>query len=136
MHPLILLCPFSDELIFWDSSGKDYRIYWEVGRPEMIVKKMDCEDEAGGEEGLIRMDDGCHVQYPSGQEDAEEASKPEHQACQANSEHSPEDGQEIEFLLISPAVKPGHWPSIEEPAYHPNNIFCILPPREERLWAK
>ena len=102
----------------------------------MSVEEMDCKDEAGSQQRLVRVDDRSNIEDPSWEKDGEEFWKPEHQSRKPNGKHPPEDSKKIEFLPIGPSVELWSRPFVKEPTHHSNDILNIFPARAERIRAK
>ena len=51
-----------------DAAGEDHGVHRELLEPEVGVEEVDGEDEAGGQQGLVGVDDQRDVDDPAGQE--------------------------------------------------------------------
>ena len=71
----------------------------------MSIKEMDGEDEAGGEQGFVRMNDERKVDHPAGHEPGEKGRKPHEHAGDADDQHAPEHREIVELLPIRPAIE-------------------------------
>ena len=60
------------QLVLRDAAREDDRVHGELLDAEVRVEEVDGEDEAGGEQGFIRMNDQGDVDDPAGQEPGEE----------------------------------------------------------------
>lgn len=91
----------------------------------MGVEEVDGEDEPGGQQCFVGMDDGCHVESPAWQEIAEYLREPQHQARTADGKHTPEDGDEVEFFPVCPAFERRLRSPEQEPADHAGDVLDI-----------
>ncbi len=102
------------------------------GRP-WVLKKWTVKMKPVASKRLIRVNDGRHVECPAREEQPEELREPEHQAGTADGKHTPEDGDEVEFLPVGPALE-GRLRSLEEePATMPVHVLDIAQVRAERI---
>ena len=130
---LPLIATLFDEFMFVQLAVEDDEVHGELLRTAVGVEEMDREDESGGKQGLIGMEDGRNIEHPAGEENAEKLREPEHQAGAADNEHTPEDPEEVEFFPIGPALE-GRFRSLEEePADHSRYVFQIAQIRTERV---
>ena len=70
---------------------KNDKVHGKFLGAEVGIEEMHRKDESRGQQGLVGMDDGRHVEHPAGQEAAEKLREPEHQAGAADGEHAPEE---------------------------------------------
>ena len=63
-----------------NATGENDRVHRETVRPKMGVEEMEREDESGGEQRFIGMNNERDVDDPAGQEEGEEFRKPEDQS--------------------------------------------------------
>ena len=71
----------------------------------MGVEEVHGEDEAGGQQGFVGVDDEGDVDDPAGQEGGEELREPHDHAGNANGKHAPEHREVVELFPIRPAVE-------------------------------
>ncbi len=124
---------FVEHLGFGNSAGENDCIHREFLNPEMSVEKMNGKDEAGCEQGFIRMDQESYIDNPAGQESREGLRKPHDQPGGANNRNSPEDGEVVEFFPIGPAVELRLIALAEKPFVVIDEILPIFPGRHHRV---
>lgn len=128
-----LVATLLDELVLRHLAVEDDEVHREFFRPPVGVEEVDGEDEAGGKQRLVRVDDGGYVEHPAREEQTEELGEPEHQAGAADGEHTPEDCDEVEFLPVGPAFEGRLRTFEEEPADHSGDILDVTQVRHERI---
>src|SRR3990172_4399352 len=94
---------------------------------------MNRKDEACCQQRLVGMNYGCYIEHPAGQETAEKFRKPEHHPRTADSEHPPENSEEIEFFPVGPSVKGGFGTFEEKPSEHSCYIIYVFPVRTKGI---
>ena len=122
---LPLVATLIEHLLLADLAIEDDEVHGELLRTGMGVEEVDGEDEAGGQERFVGVDDGGYVEGPARQEQSEELGEPEHQTGSADGEHTPEDRHKVEFFPVGPALE-GRLRSLEkEPSDHEEHILDI-----------
>src|SRR5512133_3664297 len=130
---LPLVTTLFQHLFLGDLTIEDNKVHGELLGTTMGIEEVDREDEAGSQQGFVRMYDGGHIERPAGQEQAEELREPEHQAGSADGEHTPEDGNKVEFLPVRPALE-GRLRTLEtEPSDHEVHILDVAQIETERI---
>jgi hypothetical protein len=113
------------ELLERDPAREDHGIHGEPVGPEMRVEEVDREDESGRQQRLVRMDDGRHVDEPTGQEIREELGEPQDQAAEPDHADAPEHGEVVELLPVSPAPVTGPFTLAHEPLDGGDELFAV-----------
>src|ERR1035437_4166824 len=88
------------QLILRDAAREDNRVHGELLNAEVRVEEVNREDEAGGQQGFIRVNDQGDVDNPTGHEAGEERGEPHDQAGSADDGDAPEDGEVIKLLPV------------------------------------
>ena len=131
-----LVATLFDELFLGHLAVEDNEVHWEFLRSSVGIVEVDGEDKAGCQQSFVRVNDRCNIEHPAWQEVAEDLREPEHQAGSADGKHTPEDGEEIEFLPVGPALEGRFWTEEEEPTDHTDDVADIAQVRAKRIGSE
>lgn len=113
-------------LRFGDATREDDRIEWELLRPVMAIEEVEGEDESGGEQCLVAVDDMRHVDDPTRNDAADADWEPHYQARQANHRDAPKDRHVIELLPVRETIEGGARTFTNEPLGMGDKVAQIL----------
>src|ERR1035441_8994171 len=93
------------QLVLGDAAREDHGVHGELLNAEVRVEEVNREDEAGGQQSFVRVNDQGNIDDPAGHEPGEEGGEPHDQAGGTNDGNAPEHGEVIELLPVGPAVE-------------------------------
>ena len=99
----------------------------------MGVEEVNSENKGHCQQSLIRVNDGCYIDYPSRQEAGEEFREPQHQSGGADNGDTPENCEIIEFFPVGPASIAGPRAASEEPFEGGDSVTDIFAIRHHRV---
>src|ERR1017187_7325766 len=130
--PRFVALQFSQRHMAGENSG----VHGKLLRPEMGVEKMHGKDETGGQQGLIAVDDGGHVDEWARQKAGEENRKPKRQPGGANDHDPPKHGKVIELLPVGPAPVLRPWPTTDKPLHRAYELLSVPLGGQQRVWPE
>ena len=92
----------------------------------MHVEEVHGEQEHGGQQRLLGMEDGGDVEHPARHDDGRLGGEEQDQAGEADDRGTPERRPVVELLPVGPAVEVRPWRAAQEPAEHAADISQIL----------
>src|SRR5215467_1590859 len=98
----------------------------------MGVKEMNGENEAGRQQGLIRVDHQSDINEPAGHKPSEERRIPHYQSGGANNRHAPEHREVVELFPIRPPVELWFRSLAKKPLIMREEVLPILPGWDHR----
>ena len=114
-------------------AGEHEDIKREFVRPPVIIEEVHGEQESGGQDRFLAVEDGGDVEDPAGQVGGRQAFHPQHGAAAADDGNAPERRPVVEFLPVGPAVELRLRRQAKEPFEHADRVVEVRPAGDHRI---